>query len=445
VSPQATTHAREPSGSEPRPGGPPLPLRLVGQTVSLAIARAPGSWPLLRRATRRFWDRNAAHWDQRIRPERAEHLAPLSAACDRLDAEPRAILELGTGTGAGALMLAERFAHAEITAVDISEAMVAVARAKLPPGLGNRVRFSVADAASLPYEDGRFDLVVQLNMPAYVDETARVLAPGGYVILASSLGAATPYYTPGRLLRRRFATRGLDAIAAGGAGVGTYFLAQRPLGATVASSRRDVDDTATVRAFYDKTARKYDRQMGLFERVLFGGGREWVCSQASGDVLEIAAGTGRNLRHYPGGVGLTAIELSPEMLEVARAEAAALGRDADMRLGDAQALEFPDDSFDTVICTLGLCTIPDDRAAVTEAKRVLRPGGRFILLEHVRSPVRAVRIGQRLLEPLMLRLEHDHLLREPLDHLNAEGFQIERVERSKLGIVERVAARKPIS
>ncbi|MDQ6805744.1 MAG: class I SAM-dependent methyltransferase, partial [Actinomycetota bacterium] len=148
------------------------------------------------------------------------------------------------------------------------------------------------------------------------------------------------------------------------------------------------DDTDAVRSHYDKTARKYDRQISLFERILFGGGREWVCAQAHGDVLEIAAGTGRNLRHYPPSVRLTTIELSPSMLEIAWREAAALGRDADQRIGDAQALEFPDHSFDTVICTLGLCTIPDEGAAVREAKRVLHPGGRFVLLEHVRSPLR---------------------------------------------------------
>jgi ubiquinone/menaquinone biosynthesis C-methylase UbiE len=201
--------------------------------------------------------------------------------------------------------------------------------------------------------------------------------------------------------------------------------------------------TEAVRGHYDKTAPRYDRQIRFFERILFGDGRQWVCSQAEGDVLEIAAGTGRNLRYYPPGLRITAIELSPEMLEIARGAAAAAGRDADLRVGDAQALEFPDQSFDTVVCTLSLCTIPDDRAAVAEAKRVLRPGGRFLLLEHVRSPVRAIRIGQRLLEPLMLRFEHDHLLREPLEHLRAEGFEVERLERSKLGIVERVAARKP--
>ena len=198
-----------------------------------------------------------------------------------------------------------------------------------------------------------------------------------------------------------------------------------------------------VRRHYDKTAAKYDRQIKVCERLLFGEGREWVCSQAEGDVLELAVGTGRNLRHYPPGVRLVGIELSPAMLEIAQEEAAAAGREADLRVGDAQALDFPDESFDTVTCTLSLCTIPDDRAAVAEVMRVLRPGGRFIALEHVRSPVGPIRAVQRLIEPLMVRLEHDHLLREPLDHLTAVGFVVERVERSKLGIVERVAARKP--
>lgn len=201
--------------------------------------------------------------------------------------------------------------------------------------------------------------------------------------------------------------------------------------------------TADVRRHYDDTASTYDRKIAFFEKVLFGEGRQWVCSQADGDVLEVAVGTGRNLRHYPADVRLTGIELSAAMLELARREAAVLGRDADLRVGDAEALEFDDASFDTVTCTLGLCTIPDDRAAVAEMWRVLRPGGRLLLLEHVRSPVRPVRRGQRVLEPLFVRFQQDHLTREPLERVRATGFEIERLERSRLGIVERLAARKP--
>ena len=210
-------------------------------------------------------------------------------------------------------------------------------------------------------------------------------------------------------------------------------------------SRRSRDigrETKRVRAIQDKSAPRYDRQIAFFERVLFAEGRQWACSQARGEVLEIALGTGRNLPHYPPGTRLKGIELSPEMLSIARRRAADLGVEADVRQGDAQALEFADESFDTVVITLGLCTIPDDRAAVREARRVLRPGGRLVLLEHVRSPAAPVRAIQRLLDPLSVRFAGDHLVREPLDNLAAESFEIEAVQRLKGGIVERVTARK---
>lgn len=202
-------------------------------------------------------------------------------------------------------------------------------------------------------------------------------------------------------------------------------------------------ETDRVRDYFDAQAATYDQRIGSMEALLFAGGREWVCEQARGDVLEIAIGTGRNLPFYPPEVRLTGIDISPEMLAIARRRAAELGREADLRLGDAQALDFPDASFDTVVSTLTLCSIPDDRRAVAEVWRVLRPGGCFLLLEHVRSPLLPVRAVQRVLDPIFTRTSADHLLREPLDHLRAEGFAIERLERSKLGLVERVVARKP--
>lgn len=202
-------------------------------------------------------------------------------------------------------------------------------------------------------------------------------------------------------------------------------------------------ETERVRALWDRVAGVYDRRIGFFERRLFQGGRAWVCSRARGRTLEIAVGTGRNLAFYGDGVELTGIELSPRMLALARERAARLRMDPDLRVGDAQRLDFPDATFDTVTCTLSLCSIPDDRAAVREVFRVLRPGGRFVLMEHVRSPVLAVRAVQRMIDPLTVRLEGDHVAREPLDHLGAEGFRVETVERLKWGIVERVVAVRP--
>jgi ubiquinone/menaquinone biosynthesis C-methylase UbiE len=131
------------------------------------------------------------------------------------------------------------------------------------------------------------------------------------------------------------------------------------------------------------------------------------------------------------------------MLAIAARRADALERDVELRLGDAQALDLPDARFDTVVSTLALCSIPDERRAVAEVRRVLRPGGRFLLLEHVRSPILPVRVGQRVLDPIFIRFAADHLLREPLDHLAAEGFVVDRLERSKWGIVERVSAHRP--
>src|SRR6266508_3451046 len=157
-------------------------------------------------------------------------------------------------------------------------------------------------------------------------------------------------------------------------------------------------ETQRVLHLYEKEAHKYDRQMRFFERLLFTGGREWVCAQAAGDVLEVAIGTGRNLPHYPPGIRLTGIDLSPAMLELARRQAQQLNVEVDLRLGDAQALELPDASFDTVVCTLSLCAIPDQRQAVAEMRRVLRPGGRLLLLDHVAAAPRWVRAIQWLLE-----------------------------------------------
>lgn len=202
-------------------------------------------------------------------------------------------------------------------------------------------------------------------------------------------------------------------------------------------------ESERILRFYEKSAPRYDGLMRFWDRLFdFSDGRRWVCSQARGDVLEIAVGTGLNLAYYRDDVRLTGIEFSPAMLELARRRATELGRDVDLRTGDAQALDFPDESFDTVVITLGLCTIPDNRLALAEARRVLRPQGRLLLLEHVRSPLLPIRAGQRLLQPLTLRFEADHLLRDPVDHLAGAGFEIEELERSKWGIVERVAARR---
>lgn len=205
------------------------------------------------------------------------------------------------------------------------------------------------------------------------------------------------------------------------------------------------NDLERLRRYWDKHAGSYDKQMARFDGRFFGDTRPWLCGQATGEVLEVAIGTGLNLEFYPDAARLTGVELSPVMLEQARERAGRLGRDADLRVGDAQSLEFPDNSFDTVLCSFSLCAIPDDRLAVTEMWRVLRPGGRLLLADHVVSTALPARIVQRLLEVVTIRVGGEHFRRRPINHVRAQGFVVDQQERFKLGIVERLAARKPVS
>ncbi len=201
-------------------------------------------------------------------------------------------------------------------------------------------------------------------------------------------------------------------------------------------------DGEQLRRTWDTYAPRYDRDIRLFERIQFAGGREWVCGQAKGKVLEVAVGTGRNIGHYPADVTLAALDLSPAMLGIARTRAAELGRTVELHEGDAQALPFPDASFDTVVCTLGLCGVPDERKAIAEMHRVLRPGGLLLLLDHVGSHHRIIHFGQSLMERLTVRMCGDYQTRRPLPLVERAGFDVVSSERLKLGTVERLAAVK---
>ncbi|NUT37803.1 MAG: methyltransferase domain-containing protein [Hamadaea sp.] len=203
------------------------------------------------------------------------------------------------------------------------------------------------------------------------------------------------------------------------------------------------DPTARIRRVYDKGAAQYDRQIAFFERIQFGGGREWLGARARGRILEVAVGTGLNLPFYPADATITGIELSPKMLAIARDRAADLGIAADLREGDAQRLPFADASFDTAVCALALCAIPDPRTALAEMRRVLVPGGRLLLLDHVNSTWPPVYALQWLLEQVTKRTAGEYFLRRQLPIVKDLGFVIVEVERLKAGSVERIHAVKP--
>lgn len=168
--------------------------------------------------------------------------------------------------------------------------------------------------------------------------------------------------------------------------------------------------------------------------------RPWVCSRAVGDVLEVAAGTGANLEYYDADATLTLTDWSVGMLEQARAKAARLGRAVEFRQADAMALPFDDASFDTVVATFSMCGVPQVSGALDEAVRVLRPGGRLLLVDHVISTALPVRLLQRALESVT-KHKGEYWTRRPLEDLR--GVEVVESQRSHFGVLERVHAEKP--
>ena len=192
--------------------------------MTTQVVRRPRLWPLFRWLTRAQFNRIAPAWDQRRSPAA---FAALEAALDALDLSPTRVLDLGTGTGRAAFLVAERYPEAEVVGVDLAGDMLAEARRLTPPGLVDRVRFEQADAERLPYPDGSFELVSLANMIPFFAELARVTAPNGAVVFSFSAGPETPIYVPPDVLRSRLAEHGFAEFADFAAGNGTALSARR--------------------------------------------------------------------------------------------------------------------------------------------------------------------------------------------------------------------------
>lgn len=200
--------------------------------------------------------------------------------------------------------------------------------------------------------------------------------------------------------------------------------------------------TRRQREVWQKAAPRYDRSMARLERGLLAGNREWIGERARGRVLEVAIGSGRSLPFYPPGIDLTGVDLTPEMLDLARARATELGVDVDLREGDAEHLPFDDASFDTVVCALGLCSIPRPEVAIREMARVLVPGGSLLIFDHIGSSWPPIFAGQWLVERVTIPTAGEHLTRRQLPLVRAAGLEIVASDRLKAGIVERIHARR---
>jgi ubiquinone/menaquinone biosynthesis C-methylase UbiE len=185
------------------------------------VVRRPALWRLFRGPMRRQFDRLAPKWESMRGPD---SLAPLEAALDRLSEPPRRVLDIGTGTGAAARLVAARSPQADVIGVDVSGRMVDEARRLTD---ATRVRFQPADAERLPFDAASFDLVTLNNMIPFFDELARVVTPDGHLVVAFTGGSGTPIYVPPERLRSELRRRGFTEFAEVSAGRGTALLARR--------------------------------------------------------------------------------------------------------------------------------------------------------------------------------------------------------------------------
>lgn len=190
----------------------------------------------------------------------------------------------------------------------------------------------------------------------------------------------------------------------------------------------DVQETKTTQARYDRIAPIYDlMEIAIEWRYTDWRERVWLLVEGP-EVLEVGVGTGKNFPYHPSHVTVTGIDLSEKMLVRARRKARAGGYDVDLRQMDAQDLDFADDSFDSAVATFVFCSVPNPIRGLRAMNRVVKPGGRIVLLEHVRSENPFLGALMDVFDPVTVRLMGPHINRRTVENVRNAGIQIERVD-----------------
>lgn len=212
-----------------------------------------------------------------------------------------------------------------------------------------------------------------------------------------------------------------------------------------ASSTRSQEDAATVltRARYQRISSKYDRMEGMMERRIRPW-REKLWQFANGPrLLEVGVGTGKNMEFWPKDCKVTAIDLTPGMLELAQQRALALNRQGDdLFLADIQRLELPSGIFDTVVATCVFCSVPDPVKGLKEIGRLVRPDGHILLLEHIRIDKPVIGRIMDLLSPIVVRINGASINRRTIENVRTAGLKIDHViDLDKMGMFKIILAR----
>jgi ubiquinone/menaquinone biosynthesis C-methylase UbiE len=205
----------------------------------------------------------------------------------------------------------------------------------------------------------------------------------------------------------------------------------------------DAHATRLTRKRYDRIAPVYDALEWMMEWRAGRWRRDLWSRVGAGRILEMGVGTGKNIRYYPRHRDVVAMDISEKMLAHARRKAERCGSRVTLELGDVQALSYPDASFDVVVATFLFCSVPDPLLGLTEARRVLKPGGQLLLLEHVLSQRVALRGLMQWLDPIPFHLWGAHIDRDTVDSVCRAGL-VDTVETElSLDVVKFIEAKAP--
>ena len=196
-------------------------------------------------------------------------------------------------------------------------------------------------------------------------------------------------------------------------------------------------ETEAIRRRYDRTAKWYDLMDRMFSSQL----RQKILAQAHGEVLEVGVGTGKNLPYYPPKCRVTGIDFSAGMLAKAQKKAAYAPVPVTLLQMDAQDMAFADTSFDTVVATCVFCSVPDPIKGLHEVRRVCRPDGQIILLEHIRSDHPIIGKLMDWLNPVSLYLIGSNINRRTVENVKRAGIIIETVTDLNIPIVKLIKAK----
>jgi ubiquinone/menaquinone biosynthesis C-methylase UbiE len=202
--------------------------------------------------------------------------------------------------------------------------------------------------------------------------------------------------------------------------------------------------TSTIQRRYDRQAPLYDLREAPMEFFMARWRRRlWGRVPPGSRVLELGIGTGRNMRRYPADASITAVDFSPRMLARAVRRARERRVDVDLALMDAQALAFADASFDVVVTTWVFCSVPEPARGLAEVRRVLRPNGRILLLEHVRSRLPVLGRCMDWLNPVSVWLQGVNINRDTVGNVQRAGLPVREVIDLFLDIVKLIDGGPP--